>query len=580
MMKCTGRLLQVASLALVLAWLAIPAPAQDEPECIEGSCFFDVCHTPARSAPVELWGEMEPADGVLSQLPETRDNTAFDRARFFGCDKPHFEALDVENGWLFVVTNRGFQIWDATTEARAGQPVRLTHQCSNFTDNHPVPRFPGSEKFAFRDVDAPEGVDTVVATALVANAGIVVWDTADKAQPVAVYQHVGFTAEQVYSTSLGDRDVGFAAMESGGLFVYDLTAALDLPLLPCVEEGDPGDSPVCPGVFLGRLGDRGRAAYVDGASPPEGGQTLVAFSGDAQQPGIEIWDVTDLARPQRRLMDGEPLFGVALWWRDGAYHLAVQAAQDQRIYRDTGGCLTAADGECSLAELDLLWQGPGAVGVHRFVTDSQDALGTPFLHFGTGEACATDENPDRLYDVTDPAAPRPVGSAAYWGSYYRTNETGFNWVSPRMGKFAGDHFYRAGFSILDAHRRRVAVEILDFVAEGCTRRFCPGTVGEPLAFTLETEGPVVGYDYDWDGDGVFEESSVTPIPAHVYEAFGVYFPVVRVRDAEGESTQREHTPKIIVFDPAPPGPPGSPPGGPPLPPSFPDGRERQSPQGS
>ena len=75
-----------------------------------------------------------------------------------------------------------------------------------------------------------------------------------------------------------------------------------------------------------------------------------------------------------------------------------------------------------------------------------------------------------VIDVSNPAAPDEVTAGPsmsvsavyngvtqvkqvnYWTWYYRASATGFNLVAPRTGKFVGEHFYRAGRSIMDIHK--------------------------------------------------------------------------------------------------------------------------------
>jgi hypothetical protein len=86
-----------------------------------------------------------------------------------------------------------------------------------------------------------------------------------------------------------------------------------------------------------------------------------------------------------------------------------------------------------------------------FITFSR-AGSVPFLYFGSDNRCSGGSQREWLYDVRNPAAPHDVTPpTGYWGWYYRGGLTGFNNVMPRMGKFNGSYFYRAGLAILDFH---------------------------------------------------------------------------------------------------------------------------------
>ncbi len=432
--------------------------------CASGvpNCLFDECASPATSAPQSLWGELAPTDGDEAVLPGIRDNTDFGKDGFFGCQFPYYESLDVEDGVLFMATNRGFQVWDVSTLAKAQNPTLVRQECADFASQHPVPHFPtnGEEaKFAFKDVDAPKGVNTVAATAL-KFAGTVIWDTSNLSKPAVKYADTAQNTLQVYSTTINGIHYVFAANALKGLKLYNMSRALTLSS-QCVDNSSAGQASACPGVYLGKVGSLKTASYVDGYSDPAAGEHLVLVVAGTSEKGLEVWDVSNPIIPRLKL-DGsggsETFFGSAIWKdsSDGDYYLAVRGISNTRIYRDSGGCFTST-GSCTLANLALVrtlpigWGGEFTV----FLTYSE-SNNTPFLYFGTSGGCSSATLPEYLYDVSDPANPRDVAPPGYWEYYYRDSATGFNFVAPRMGKFAGDYFYRAGMSLFDVHRWTLA----------------------------------------------------------------------------------------------------------------------------
>jgi|GEM_PF-889245 len=426
------------------------------------NCTYDKCASPATSAAQSLWGELEPTDGDETILPGIRDNTDFGKKGFFACGFPYFESLDVEDGVLFMATNRGFQVWDVSTATTAKKPNLIRQECSDFAAQHPVPNFPTNNeeaKFTFQDVDAPKGVNTVAATGL-RFAGTVIWDTSNLSKPVVKYADTAQQSLQVYATTINGTHYVFSANQLKGLKLYNMSRALTLSS-QCVDNSGAGQASACPGVYLGTIGSLKTASYVDGYSDPAAGEHLVLVVAGTSDKRLEVWDVSNPIIPRLKL-DGsggnEPFFGSAIWKdsSDGDYYLAVRGISNTRIYRDTGGCLTSA-GSCTLANLSLVrtlpigWGGESTV----FLTYSE-SNNTPFLYFGTSAGCSSATQPEYLYDVSDPANPRDVAPPGYWEYYYRDSDTGFNFVAPRMGKFAGDYFYRAGMSLFDVHRWTLA----------------------------------------------------------------------------------------------------------------------------
>lgn len=66
-----------------------------------------------------------------------------------------------------------------------------------------------------------------------------------------------------------------------------------------------------------------------------------------------------------------------------------------------------------------------------------------------------------------------------------------------------------------------------------------GFAGTPLnlsaAATIDPAEPVVGYDWDFNGDGVYDRTTTTPVVSYTYPTAGTYTAVVRARSQSGLS---------------------------------------------
>ncbi len=74
--------------------------------------------------------------------------------------------------------------------------------------------------------------------------------------------------------------------------------------------------------------------------------------------------------------------------------------------------------------------------------------------------------------------------------------------------------------------------IADFAAQGvfCTGSGCFANTNTPITFTNLTTGLPDFYDYDWAGDGTYEDANhTTPVTIHTYSATGTVKPTLRVR---------------------------------------------------
>lgn len=89
--------------------------------------------------------------------------------------------------------------------------------------------------------------------------------------------------------------------------------------------------------------------------------------------------------------------------------------------------------------------------------------------------------------------------------------------------------------------------VAHFQASGlfCGGFGCIASVGEPITFTDTSQGAQL-YDYDWDGNGTYEESGrTTPQTSHTYTVAGTYAPQLRVRRGSSEEDVFTHS-SIIV----------------------------------
>jgi PKD repeat protein len=448
------RLVVSAGIGLV-AVLVLPGGLSGQSCPDDGICAYSSCRSPASSVPATYWGDLRPTDE--GTLPAQRDSTLYNDisqiGSFLGGNIPQWTSLDIENGWIFAGVAMGLQIWDARGSA-AAQPVRKANVKG--PSQFPIWTHDLHEVQAVRDLDAPPGNDNVVAIAVNAAGGLVVFDTSDKTSPRGAYGDRGKLGKQVWAGRVGGRDYAFLATQTTGLLAYDLTTAA--ASAGCIEETPAVQS--C-GVYRGRIGLRDTVNFVDGVSDATGTRMwVVSSSGLPSLRGFEIHNVSTPGQsPQPPILSGLAdtiVQGVALWRRGASYYLAVRvtaAAPQGRIY-DVTNCLVS--GVCSLgapiAQLTMTSE-PS----EYYVTWSS-AQGRDFLYFGGVSKCLGGLQSEWLFDVTVPSQPfelmKPLPSqpASYWGWYYRRNATGFNNVGPRAGKFNGPYFYRAAMSIFDVHQ--------------------------------------------------------------------------------------------------------------------------------
>lgn len=535
-------------LRLPLAALAVSfGLAAGEPAAAQCSadltCGFNSCRTPAFAQPSALWGELKPT--VTGQLPTGRDNTDFDEFQNVDNEtQPHWMSLDIENGWIFAGITRGLQIWDARTVP--ADPVRV-----ELLGRSAFPTWPTDPHVSdpVRDVDAPDGVDTVVAVSLAGDGGLSIFNTADKPNTVGKYGDQGKETLQVYAAHIGSTNYAFAATKTGGLLAYNMTAATNLAGL-CTEN-TPGQTGC--GVYVGKIGTGTNFSYVDGVGDAAGTNHWIAASSGLFARGVEIWKVTTPGSPTRMLaaLTTEFVHGATLWRNGSSYYLAVRVdagAQSQaRVYNVS--CIAA--GNCTGLAAAIWTRNLVNDSGEFFITDSKSGS-RDFLYFGSANRCNATAQNEWLFDVSNPTAPRDVTPPDalvngvlrnYWSIAYRRTATGYNFVNPRMGKFAGKYFYRQAYTLFDIH------ELTTGGPPTAAFIYSPAQVyrGEPVSFTDQSTG--VPNQWAWTfQDGVPASSTAQNPAGVVFSSIGTK--AVTLTSTNGLGSSAPASQNISVLDPA------------------------------
>ncbi len=444
------------ALSFLLASFTSQAPAQ---VCSTGhACEYDPCRVRAFGAPPALWGTLRPTD--VGQLPGERDSTNFyDFVHLPGLAFANWVSLDIANGWVFAAVDYGLEIWDIrTTPARPQRRVQIGQQ------GFPTWTTELHEGIPVRDVALVSGRDDAAVVGLGGLGGLAVFDTTQKSAPQGLYADTDKSFLGVHAVEIAGHRYAFGAAQGYGLLAYDLEAATNLSSVcrdstPLLSE--------C-GVYLGQIGSGTLPRYIDGVSSQDGSRYFLAVAPTAPgRKGFELWDVTLPQAPVRRLsaLTSVGVHGVALWRQSSRYYLAL------RYDTGVGGVPTTAQvydvtcplvGSCGTLGSPLWSRSMPQLGDDYYVTHSERA-GRPYVYFGAFDRCSL-ENPiqnEFLYDMSNPSAPVDLTPPpqvidgtliGYWGWYYRASPTGFNYVGPRMGRFYGDYFYRAAYSIFDVHQ--------------------------------------------------------------------------------------------------------------------------------
>ncbi|HEX6903193.1 MAG TPA: PKD domain-containing protein [Thermoanaerobaculia bacterium] len=559
-----GNLLPRLLLALLFVWPAVmflAPPVSGQETCDRAGCGpirqgnNVVCFTPAKPAPANLWGELQPVDP--SPLPAERDTTNFNEVTQNYASRNWFNGVDVENGWVLAGLAHGIGIWDARTNPAS--PTYVT--AKRWGPSQPFPYIPAGEssKIVFGGIDAPEGNDKVAAIVGYNGAGILVFDLNDKSSPKPVYQDYEKTGESVYAKNInGTNYAFFPSSLPGGVFIYNLDRAVASN--GCQESTS---SPSCAGVRVGQISTPGTPYFVHGV-----GNYLAVSFGSSR--GLQIYDVSNPASPQVRLTaftgtTGRPVQGIAMWQEGANYFLAVrlgvtktQSKAETAIYNVncvTSGC----SGLGNPLWIEVLNTNSGS----EYITFSRSGT-RPFLYVGGDGSCASDSGDiqrEWLFDVSNPAGPDEVtvGSPMtvtapyngvnvtkqvnYWTWYYRASATGFNLVAPRTGKFVGDYFYRAARSLMDIHK------LAGNLPPAADFTWSPTEVypGTPVTFTDRSSGAPT--QWTWTFQDGSPASSFNQNPQVAFATAGTK--VVSLTPGNGAGPGTPVAKNITVLDPAP-----------------------------
>jgi hypothetical protein len=460
---------------------------------------------PLAAPPSALWGNLKPG-GVM-----------FNATNWTGSEKPNSaypvsHSVDIENGWIFNAFYGGLSIWDA--RSNPGSPTRTAIRggwegqfTGPFSPTNPYWPYLTEFTQVVWAVDAPAGDDSVIGIGAISPVGFTIWDTTSKTNPVLRYQDATGSnwIWQVYSATIGGRAYSFAAAWQGslGVHVYDLTAAKAL-----TTECRQGQA-ACSNVYKGKVGNQQVATkYVHGLGV--GSRHFIATgAGYPSREGLKLWDVSTPSAPQLVVaaLSNTYVAGVALWTESSRHYLAARVNGEARIY-DVTTCI--ASGCSSLG--NPLWSAvvrPWPSSLEWMSVTFSRRGSTPFLYLGDSYPCvqgATAGRHEYLFDVSDPSIPVEAVNPSvtitdqgklvdYWSWYYSDNTRGWQHMSPRMGKFYGNFFYRAAGTVFDVHEWQGGGG--GGGAPNAAFTYAPATVyaGDPITFTDTSTGNVTSREW-------------------------------------------------------------------------------------
>lgn len=553
----------VAAGAVLASSFLIPSSASAK-GCNEGS--------PARPVPPALWGELKPVLHPTDDPNDPRKVFPLDTTRYNGSPRadsghPLINYIDIENGWIFASYPAGFQVWDGTG-ANATNPVQ--HAVIDGWRGQFAQWVGGASEIDqyVSTLDAPAGIDTLIAVAGAPPTGMTIWDTTQKATPVLLYQDsAAKQVQQVYAATINNRHYAFsvAATAGGdnGVFAYDMSEAKRFNR--CLESTTSGPRN-CSGVFLGRVGSSGGAQYIHGLAFG-GRHFIVKSAGIALPAGLEIYDVTNPAAGTLVVGSGLKTMGVAMWSQSGKAYLATRvlnldrrATHDMINIYDVTTCLTSG---CSALPAPLNGQGFPVIrvpeAVNQLPVTFSFSSSTPFLFVGHGDLCHSNNPAGRkeyLLDVSNPQSPRditPNGTIAdqgvqgidYWSWYYSDLVRGYSSVVGLSGKFAGAYFYRASYSIFDIHEW-TAGNTEPPVANFTWTPAAPAVIyeGDPVQFTDTSIGQVTERTWNFP-DGTPSSSQGSPVSV-TFNTPGTKTVKLDVRNNHGPDPDGEEKPIVIV----------------------------------
>jgi PKD repeat protein len=518
--------------------------------------------SPATPVPQQIWqgGVLQPADP--GPLPPERDGTNFDEFGSVGSyyTSPFFFDITTtaNPAHLFVVQAWRFQVWDVS--ANPASPKQIGNlEVSDF------PSLPSGEpKWPLNSLAVPPDTDSMAAVTGDYNVGLGIIDTSNPAKPRLAYQSAqgtqGPNGNIVYAATLGGAHYAFMAQIGGPVLVFNMDRAIQTGGA-CNENVavNPGH---CPGVYAGSFG--GNVAMVSGVD------NLLATSTTNTYPaGINIYDVTNPANPvlKTSVLTNAAVWGTAMWKDAAGNYWVGGRTQDAdgvlglglvNVTCAVSGCgsapqaafyatsVAAPGGQVSLNEIKVQ---------RHFLTYSKDGNGTPYLYIGSENRCHPAVlQAEWLVDVSNPAAPHDVTPPAglfnglptgYWGWYYRGNPTGFNLEGGRHGKFIGQYFYRAAWTVFDVHKLTTnSPPIASF-------SYSPAVIypGTPVTFTDLTSGGPHTDSWTFSPDGTPPSASVAGPTASFASKGGKT--VTLTATSTGGLGSNQSTQTLNVLDPFP-----------------------------
>lgn len=425
--------------------------------------------SPAFGVPEPLWGELQPID--TGQLSPERDRTSFNEFMQFYQDAGLKMGIRAEGSWVFVATNWGLDLWDASAPAAPVKAGSLKAQ------GFPIKAVGEEAKTPVLDVAVAPGNDGLAALACDGGMGLAIVNTSVKAALAVLYQdaamNAGKSGSRVHAAAIGKTSYAFY-VAGDGVHIYNMGAAAQIASPPCVENA-PDAASACPSVYLGR-GLTG--TYIHPTTHTETEKTVSRIAGvdhyviTGSLPGLDIWDVSDPAQPVRLgggLDKASVQGGVAMWKSADSYFAAAIVNKSfldasipftLDIYDVTPIIkMTKTTLDAPVASMPA----PTKVLAPSELTNVQvgfTGAGHTLLYFTDGASPIHDlssvgDRHEQLYDVSIPSMPRDITPPAkdiggmltdYWGHSYQ-----YGWVRPAGGVLVGNHFYRAAHGTLDVH---------------------------------------------------------------------------------------------------------------------------------
>jgi PKD repeat protein len=491
--------------------------------------------------PATLWGELEPLD--IGFLPAVRDQSPWSQdGGFLDGNHPFWNDVDTEGSWVFTSHNTGLHIWQHT--GTASFPKVGGIHLGNIDGNaSTLPRFCSTPelKHPISMIDVPNGdSDVAVIGSGYCETGFYVFNTANKTAPSFKYQADGRDLGGLWTTKISaSEQYVVAGYKSGGVHVYDLDLARGLTTACKEAPASPGPG-TCGGIYIRRLGSLNAIAGVHGVG------TTVAVSSSR----FELWNIAGGSA----LASFDPgLNGfntaVGMFTQGGSTYLAglylATGARTELTVWNVTSCLSfgcvgtppVAAGPISLPDADQ----------PRYLSVSERG-GHAHLFIGSEITCAGPDQSEWLFEVKPNGGGivlDELSTPAYWKWYYATNANGTFDLRPRKARFLGDILYRAGWSILDAHRfEGLSAPTAGFAASASTVY-----AGDLVDFTDTSSGSPTSWAWDLGADGSVESTAQNPSLAVQPPAFPTLYPVRLTAANAAGSTQA--TSQLEVLDPCP-----------------------------